>query len=137
MTVTESHSEAETIDLGRQYAGRLTAGDVVALYGELGAGKTCFIKGIAQGLGVTQDVTSPTFTIIHEYRGGSVPLYHVDLYRLDSLAQILAVGIEDYLNQNGVTVIEWAEKMESLLPQRTRRVHMSLIDETTRRIEIT
>src|SRR5947207_9211067 len=112
-----SHSAAETMDIGRQLAATLKPGDVLALTGDLGAGKTCLVKGIALGLGIAQDVTSPTFTIIHEYRGGRLPLYHVDLYRLDSARQTVAIGIEDYLHPDGVTVIEWAEKIEPLLPE--------------------
>src|SRR5438093_1183269 len=95
--MTISRSAAETIAFGRALAGRLRAGDVVALSGELGAGKTCLVRGIAAGLGIAQNVTSPTFTIIHEYRSGRLPLYHVDLYRLDSMPETIAIGIEDYL----------------------------------------
>jgi tRNA threonylcarbamoyladenosine biosynthesis protein TsaE len=134
--MTTSHGIAETIELGRQLAARLKAGDVVALSGELGAGKTCLVKGIAAGLRVAQEVTSPTFTLIHEYRGGRCALYHIDLYRLDSARQVLAIGIEDYLNGDGVTVIEWAEKIEALLPERAIHIKLSVVDETTRRIEI-
>ncbi len=130
-----SRSVADTFAFGRELAGQLRAGDVVALTGDLGAGKTVLVKGIAAGLGVEQEVTSPTFTIIHEYRGGRLPLVHVDLYRLDSLQQALAIGIEDYLGGDGVTVIEWAEKIEPLLPEHTRRIHLAIEDEHTRRIE--
>lgn len=121
---------------GRQLAASLKPGDVVALSGELGAGKTCLVKGIALGLGVPQQVTSPTFTLVHEYRGGTLPLYHVDLYRLDSVAQALAIGIEDYFDGPGVTVIEWAEKIEPLLPERTMRVRIDITGELTRGIEV-
>ncbi len=133
--MTISRSAADTFAFGRELAGQLRPGDVVALSGDLGAGKTVLVKGIAAGLGVEQEVTSPTFTIIHEYRGGRWPLVHVDLYRLDSVAQALAIGIEDYLGGDGVTVIEWAEKIEPLLPERTRRIHLAIEDEHTRRIE--
>jgi tRNA threonylcarbamoyladenosine biosynthesis protein TsaE len=134
--MTISKSAAETFEFGRQLADKLQAGDILALTGELGAGKTCFVKGLARGLGVTQAVTSPTFTLIHEYRGGRLPLFHVDLYRLDSVAQALAVGIEDYLNGAGVTVIEWAEKIAPLLPARTIHVRLTATGETTRTIEM-
>src|SRR5882724_3401395 len=93
----ETRSPEETIEFGRRLAAELRPGDVVALTGELGAGKTCLVKGVALGLGIAQDVTSPTFTIIHDYRGGKLPLYHVDLYRLDSTEQAVAIGIEEYL----------------------------------------
>jgi tRNA threonylcarbamoyladenosine biosynthesis protein TsaE len=131
-----THSPAETEAVGRRLAEQLQPGDVVALTGELGAGKTCLVKGIAAGLGIAETVTSPTFTIIHEYGGGRLPLYHVDLYRLDTPEQALAVGIEDYLTGNGITVIEWAEKIEPLLPARALRVRISISDDTARRIEL-
>ncbi len=131
-----SHSPAETIEFGCQLAAELQPGAVLALTGELGAGKTCLVKGIAHGLGVEQEVTSPTFTLIHEYRGGRLPLYHVDLYRLDSIEQAVGIGIEEYLPGDGVTVIEWAEKIESLLPPGTKRLRLSLVNDTSRRIEV-
>src|SRR5580698_446032 len=110
----ETRSVAETLEFGGRLARELQRGDVIALSGELGAGKTALVKGIAHGLGITMDVTSPTFTLIHEYVGGRLPLFHVDLYRLDTVSQALAVGIEDYLNGPGVTVIEWAERIAPL-----------------------
>ncbi len=134
--IFESASTAETIELGRRLAPELSAGTVLALHGDLGTGKTCLVKGIALGLGVAQEVTSPTFTLIHEYRGGRLPLYHVDLYRLDSTEQAAAIGIEDYLQAGGVTVIEWAEKTESLLPLETRHILFTATGESSRRIEI-
>lgn len=129
-------SVEETLNCGAQLARELQPGDVIALSGELGAGKTAFIKGLARGLGITRDVTSPTFTLVHEYTGGRLPLFHIDLYRLDNLRQALAIGIEDYLNGTGVTAIEWAEKIESLLPAHTTRVRLTALDENTRRIEV-
>jgi tRNA threonylcarbamoyladenosine biosynthesis protein TsaE len=132
----ETHGVEETIGLGERLAAALQQGDVIAFSGELGAGKTALVKGIARGLGVPQDVTSPTFTLIHEYAGGRLPLFHIDLYRLDSAQQALAIGIEDYLNGNGVTVIEWAEKIASLLPEQTTRIRIESLGETTRRIEV-
>jgi tRNA threonylcarbamoyladenosine biosynthesis protein TsaE len=134
--MTISKSAAETFEFGRQLAGELKPGDVIALTGELGSGKTCLVKGIAAGLGVTQEVTSPTFTFIHEYRGGRLPLVHVDLYRLDKVAEAVNIGIEDYLNGPGVVVIEWAERIESLLPANTQHIRLSIVDENTRRIEV-
>ena len=131
-----SRSAAETIEFGRQFAASLQPGDVVALTGDLGAGKTCLVKGIALSLGVTQDVTSPTFTIIHEYRGGRLPLAHIDLYRLNSEREALNIGIEDYLNGPGITVIEWAERIESLLPPQTKRIRLAVVDDNSRSIEV-
>jgi tRNA threonylcarbamoyladenosine biosynthesis protein TsaE len=132
----ETRSAEETIGFGERLAATLQRGDVVALSGELGAGKTALVKGIARGLGVSQDVTSPTFTLIHEYTGGRLRLFHIDLYRLDSAQQALAIGIEDYLNGDGITVIEWAEKIASLLPERTTRIRIESLGETMRRIEV-
>jgi tRNA threonylcarbamoyladenosine biosynthesis protein TsaE len=132
----ETHSVDETIAFGQRLAAELQPGDVLGLSGELGAGKTALVKGIARSLGITQEVTSPTFTLIHEYGGGRLPLFHIDLYRLESVAQALAIGIEDYLNGSGVTVIEWAEKIESLLPARARRIRIQSLGESARRIEV-
>jgi tRNA threonylcarbamoyladenosine biosynthesis protein TsaE len=135
--MTISRNAAETIAFGRQLAATLRPGDVLALTGELGAGKTCLVKGIADGLGIQHAVTSPTFTIIHEYRGGRLPLAHIDLYRLETLRDAVAIGIEDYLNGPGIAVIEWAERIASLLPAQTKRIHLTALDETTRQIELT
>ena len=136
MQPIQSHSAAETIEWGRQLAAELRPDAVIALGGELGSGKTCLVKGIASGLGVIQDVTSPTFTLIHEYIGGRLPLFHADLYRLDTVQQAQAIGIEDYFNRGGVTVIEWAEKIQPLLPDRTIHVRIEIIDESSRSIHI-
>jgi len=135
--MTISHSAEETIAFGRQLAGSLRAGDVLALTGDLGAGKTCLVKGLAAGLNITHAVTSPTFTLIHEYRGGRLPLAHIDLYRLATASEAVNIGIEEYLSGVGVTVIEWAERIESLLPAQTKRIRLTAIDETTRQIEVT
>jgi tRNA threonylcarbamoyladenosine biosynthesis protein TsaE len=135
--MTISRSAADTLRFGEELAAAFQPGDVLALTGDLGAGKTCLVKGIARGLGITQSVTSPTFTLIHEYRGGRLPLTHVDLYRLNSLEQVLAIGLEDYLDGPGVTVIEWAEKLAGVLPARTRHLQLQIIDDTTRHLELT
>jgi tRNA threonylcarbamoyladenosine biosynthesis protein TsaE len=132
----ETHCLEETLKFGEQLAAALHRGDVLALSGDLGAGKTALIKGIARGLGITQDVTSPTFTLVHEYTSGRLPLFHIDLYRLDTVDQALAIGIEDYLNGPGVTAIEWAEKIEPLLPPGTTRIRMESVGENTHRIEV-
>lgn len=128
-----SQSVAETMQFGRQLASALKPGDVVALSGDLGTGKTCLVKGIAAGLGITHAVTSPTFTLIHDY--GS--LVHIDLYRLDSEREALHIGIEEYLPGKSITVIEWAERITPLLPAHTKRIHLSVVDENSRRIEVT
>ena len=115
-----SHSPAETFEHGRALAATLRAGDVLALDGDLGAGKTHFVKGIAAGLGCEGDVTSPTFTLVHEYTGGRLPLFHFDFYRLESEDETLRIGLDDYLGAGGVVVIEWAGKFPALLPLGTR-----------------
>jgi tRNA threonylcarbamoyladenosine biosynthesis protein TsaE len=129
-----SHSVDETLAIGERMARELQHGAVLALHGDLGAGKTALVKGLARGLGCRAEVTSPTFTLIHEYRGGRLPLYHVDLYRLGSSAQAVAIGLEDYLPGDGVTVIEWAERIADLLPATTWHVYLSVVNETTRTI---
>ena len=135
LRTVNSRGPADTVAFGRELAARLSAGDVVALLGELGAGKTCLVKGIAQGLGIRREITSPTFTLIQEHTEGRLPLYHVDLYRLATTEQAVAIGIEDYLEGQGVTVIEWAEKIESLLPERTIRVRLEILGAALRRIQ--
>jgi tRNA threonylcarbamoyladenosine biosynthesis protein TsaE len=115
-----SHSPAETFAFAEQIAATLRPGDVLALCGDLGAGKTHFVKGLAAGLGVASSVTSPTFTLIHEYPGGRLPLYHLDFYRLDTDDDALRIGFEEYLDAGGVLAIEWADKFPDLLPANTR-----------------
>ena len=102
----------------------LPAGTVIALHGDLGAGKTCFVKGLARGLDVEGPVHSPTFTLINEYRG-RLPLYHLDLYRLHGPEDALAIGIDQYLPGDGITAIEWADRIESILPANT--IHIMLL----------
>jgi tRNA threonylcarbamoyladenosine biosynthesis protein TsaE len=110
VTIT-THSESETAAAGRDLAPALEAGSVVLLVGDLGAGKTAFVRGLAQGLGISPDeVSSPTFTLMQEYRGGRVPLVHVDLYRLDDPREIEDLGLEE-LGETCVLAIEWAEKL--------------------------
>jgi tRNA threonylcarbamoyladenosine biosynthesis protein TsaE len=112
-TIT-THSEQETADVGRELAGALATGSVVLLFGDLGAGKTAFVRGFAEGLGIScDDVSSPTFTLIQEYRGGRVPLFHVDLYRLDDPREIDDLGLDEIATE-GVMAIEWAEKLRDV-----------------------
>ncbi len=119
MTILNSVEAAQAF--GESWTTDLKGGDVFALYGVLGAGKTQLAKGIARGLGFTGDVTSPTFTLVHEYRGGRLPIYHLDLYRIVDEPAAIAIGVEDYLPSDGVTIIEWPERIEGLLPPGTRR----------------
>jgi tRNA threonylcarbamoyladenosine biosynthesis protein TsaE len=108
-----SHSPAETETLGETFGRAAKHGFVFALSGELGAGKTQLVKGLARGLGIAARVHSPTFTLVNEYAGGRLKLFHLDLYRLESRAQILAAGLEEFLQPDGVAVIEWAEKLKA------------------------
>jgi tRNA threonylcarbamoyladenosine biosynthesis protein TsaE len=118
-----SRSPQETQQAAAALAPALKPGSVLALHGDLGAGKTCFIQGLARALGVTATVNSPTYTIICEYQG-RLPLYHVDLYRLDDAQEALRTGLDDYLHGDGVTAIEWAERAAPLLPAHTIHVHL-------------
>src|SRR5687768_5300744 len=110
-----SRSPAETFAHGKTLADELKAGTVLALRGDLGAGKTHFVKGVAAGLGASPDeVTSLTFTLVHEYIGGRLPVFHFDLYRLDDPDEVLRIGLDDYLSEDGIVVIEWADKFPQL-----------------------
>ena len=110
-----THSADETQALGQRLAKRLLPGDVIAYFGDLGAGKTALTRGIAQGLGVTDLVTSPTYTIVREYLTGRIPLFHFDMYRLGSSDELFDIGWEDYLARGGVCAVEWSENVEDAL----------------------
>jgi tRNA threonylcarbamoyladenosine biosynthesis protein TsaE len=110
-------TEIETIAYGEEIAAQLSAGDTLALVGDLGAGKTHFTKGIVAGLGCDTPVTSPTFTLVHEYTGGRLPVFHFDFYRLESADELLNIGWDDYLDAKGIAVVEWADKFPDLLPE--------------------
>jgi len=130
-----THSEEETLAVGRELAAWLTAGDVVLLSGNLGAGKTAFVRGLAVGLGIDpEEVSSPTFTLVHEYRGGRLTLYHADLYRLDRTAAD-DLGLEEMGVANGVLAIEWPDRLTHDLPGAIS-VNLEVGDDTTRRITI-
>ena len=132
----ETASAADTLALGRQLAASLRAGDVLALSGEVGAGKTHLVKGIAEGLGVDPEtVTSPTFGLIQLYDGGSVPLVHIDLYRLDDARQLDGIGFDEALDERAVCLVEWPELAEDRLPADTLRLRLSHLGETLRRVE--
>jgi len=133
-TVTSSPEETEA--LGERLARTLDPGAVVALIGELGAGKTCFIRGLVRGLGVTTGATSPTFVLINEYRG-RVLVHHADLYRVESLAEIVDLGLPElFAAADAVTVVEWADKLGALLPADAIRVHIDGAGDEPRRIRI-
>ena len=117
-----THSPAETEALGARLADALDAGRVVAFTGDLGAGKTAFVSGMARALGVEERVTSPTFTIVNEYEGGRLPLFHFDMYRLEDAGDLFDIGWEDYLDRGGVCALEWSERVEEALPEDAVRV---------------
>jgi tRNA threonylcarbamoyladenosine biosynthesis protein TsaE len=126
-----------TIALGRDFAANLEAGAVLGLCGDLGAGKTHFVKGLAAGLGSSGEATSPTFTLIHEYPGGRLPLFHFDLYRLETEDELLRIGFDDYLDAGGVLAIEWADKFPDLLPANTRWLRFGHRPDGSREVTIT
>ncbi len=135
--ITSASAEA-TREIGARLGRLARSGDVFALSGDLGAGKTCLIQGLAAGLGVIEPVTSPTFVLIAEYVG-RLPLYHVDLYRTESLDEIRALGLPDLIGwewRNGVTAIEWAEKAEPLLPAETVRIRIQGVGDEARDVEL-
>ena len=116
-----THSPAETEDLGARLAEALDAGRVVAFTGDLGAGKTAFVSGMARALGVEERVTSPTFTIVNEYEGGRLPLFHFDMYRLGDANELFHIGWEDYLARGGICAVEWSENVaEAIEPDAVR-----------------
>ena len=116
--IHSSKAAAETVALGKESARGASPGEVWALVGDLGAGKTHFVKGIVDAMGVKAPATSPTFTLVHEYTGGRLPVYHFDFYRLESAAEALDLGLDEYLDGDGLTVIEWADKFPEVLPPR-------------------
>lgn len=127
-------NEKEAERLGIQLADKLVPGSVIALTGNLGAGKTTFTKAVAKGLGITDVITSPTFTIIQEYRSGRLPLYHFDVYRIEDEEELYELGYEEYFYGDGVCVIEWADRIEDFLPKDTIRIHIDYGAEENERI---
>lgn len=125
-----SRSEAETEALGRKLADVLSPGAVLAYRGGLGMGKTAFTRGLAAGLGYSGRVTSPTFTIVNEYEGGRLPLFHFDMYRLPDADALFDIGWEDYLDRGGVCAVEWSEQVEEALPPETIWVTLSRRDDS-------
>ena len=129
-----SNSPAETEAIGRQLAERIDVGGVLALKGELGSGKTLFVKGLVAGLGSSADVISPTFTIAHEYRGGRLPVYHFDFFRLEDSQSLARLGLDDYFFGDGVSVIEWADRFPEFIPEQARRILFEIKSDTQRTI---
>jgi tRNA threonylcarbamoyladenosine biosynthesis protein TsaE len=131
-----SHNPAETRSLGEQWGRAAKSGMVISLSGELGAGKTELVKGLARGLGIPARVHSPTFTLVNEYGGGRLRLFHLDLYRLETAGQIISAGVEEFLEPDGVTVIEWAERIANreLRTANWLKVKIEILSDSERRI---
>ncbi|MBR3121739.1 tRNA (adenosine(37)-N6)-threonylcarbamoyltransferase complex ATPase subunit type 1 TsaE [Oceanobacillus profundus] len=134
MVQIQTNTVAETQVIAEKLATLLKPGDVITLEGELGAGKTTFTKGLAKGLGVKRNISSPTFTIIKEYEG-TLPLYHMDVYRLEHSDE--DIGFEEYFHGNGITVVEWAQFIEEFLPNERLAIRIGYIDEDKRILEFT
>jgi tRNA threonylcarbamoyladenosine biosynthesis protein TsaE len=129
-----SNSPEETESFGRQIAGNAKAGDVLALTGELGSGKTVFVKGLCAALGCNAAVTSPTFTLIHEYSGGLLPIYHFDFFRVEDRQSAARLGLDDYFFGDGISVVEWADRFPDLIPPHARWISFETKSETQRAI---
>lgn len=125
-----THSEFETIELAQNFESEKFENMVICLDGDLGSGKTVFTKGIANGLGIEENITSPTFTIIKEYTTGEMPLYHMDVYRLDG--KVDGIGIEEYYNKGGIVIIEWAKTIKDYLPDERLEITFKVVDENKR-----
>jgi len=131
-----SESVADTIRIGAKIAKYLHRGDILCLFGDLGSGKTVFVKGLASGLGVKKNkIISPSFILLCQYLDGRLPLYHLDLYRLKALPDIYSLGYEDYLYADGVSVIEWPQRFKYLLPEKYLKVEFLIKSDTKRRIK--
>jgi len=129
-----SNNPAETEEIGRRFANNVDIGSVLALEGDLGSGKTQFTKGLVAGLGSSIPVTSPTFTIIHEYPGGCLPVYHFDFFRLEDQESVARLGLDDYLFGDGISVIEWADRFPEFIPEQARWILFEIKSENARTI---
>ncbi len=126
------NSPDETLAWGRELGGTLCAGDVIALCGDLGAGKTQATKGIVSGVESRAEVTSPTFTLVHEYIDGRLPVYHFDFYRMAAEAEVLSLGWDEYLDEPGVMVVEWADRFPQVMPRHTRWFYLEHVADGAR-----
>ena len=131
-----SNSYLETENIAENFAKNLKGGEVVAFVGGLGMGKTCFMRGLARGLGFSGDVSSPTFSLVNEYRGGRLPVFHFDMYRVSSFDDLYSTGFFDYLEENGVTAIEWSENISFALEKDTIYIVFERTGENSRNITI-
>lgn len=130
-----TNSPEETMKLGFNIGQRVKKGDIINLNGDLGAGKTHLVKGIAKGLGIDEDITSPTFTIVNEYYG-TVPLYHFDVYRINDIYELYELGFEEYIYGNGVSIIEWGNLILDVLPKDVINIDIRIVGEDKREISI-
>ncbi len=121
----ESNSWEETFQIGYEMGQKAKCGEIYCLYGELGVGKTVFSQGFAKGLDIKANVTSPTFTLVQEYQGGRMPLYHFDVYRISDVSEMYDIGYEEYFFGEGVCIIEWPEMIKEILPDNVKRVYLS------------
>ncbi|MCD8390511.1 MAG: tRNA (adenosine(37)-N6)-threonylcarbamoyltransferase complex ATPase subunit type 1 TsaE [Firmicutes bacterium] len=135
-TEIETHSAEETRSFAAALAAKLERGDTLCLYGDLGAGKTAFVQGLANGLGVAEYVTSPTFTIVNVYESGKMPLYHFDVYRIADSDEMYEVGYDEYVYGNGISVIEWPELIEDILPSERYDISIAKSGENSRKISV-
>ena len=131
-----SNSPDETEAIGRRLAEHIGVGSVLALKGDLGSGKTSFVKGLVAGLGSSTGVTSPTFTILHEYRGGRLPVYHFDFFRLEDRQSVQGLGLDDYFFGDGLSVIEWADRFPEFIPEQARWILFEIESENQRAISV-
>ena len=129
MTEYIMRSEADTAEFGKKLADELKEGDVLGLIGDLGTGKTTLTKYIAEGLGITETITSPTFTIVNEYHSGRLPLFHFDAYRLEAAGDAFEVGMEEYFDRGGISIIEWADMVAEVLPEDAKLILMEYGEE--------
>jgi len=131
-----SNNPTQTHQYGLQLGSIVRSGDVILLYGNLGAGKTHFTQGIAEGLGITGPVRSPTFTLVNEYQDGRLPLYHIDLYRLVGESDIATIGLDEYFDEEGIVVVEWPEKGQTWLPADALHIHITYLSDNTRSLQL-
>ncbi|NLM11578.1 MAG: tRNA (adenosine(37)-N6)-threonylcarbamoyltransferase complex ATPase subunit type 1 TsaE [Clostridiaceae bacterium] len=138
MYVVISESEQDTVKLGEKVAKQLKKGDVVALSGDLGTGKTAFVKGLAQGFGIDEYITSPTFTLVQSYKGPGFNLHHFDVYRISDEEELFEIGFEEYLYEGDICVIEWADLIQNLIPPRSVWINFERLEdgENKRRITV-
>lgn len=131
-----SDSPEKTEEFSENFANSLQGGEVIAFTGDLGAGKTCFMRGLARGLGFCGDVTSPTFAIVNEYRGGRIPVFHFDMYRISSYDDLYSTGFFDYFDENGIIAIEWSENISDYLPDDAIFVNIDVLGDLERKITV-